>query len=165
MTNTIKILLLTLVSGQVFINYTYSQELTLKKMIDATTCRQEDCFLDIIKDFDLCHIRTRTDSTGTYYRHQNCGADSASANRLIVHFAVLRNNNYNSSFLTWSEKYSKSLEKELEKYHFKKIDNADDPNKERIWYHSADYSHLNIMWEELIDDKNVKRWHMGLVWE
>jgi hypothetical protein len=100
-----------------------------------------------------------------YYRHQNCGADSTSDKRLIVHFATLTDGNYNSSFLTWSEKYANSLKDELSSYAFEKMENPEDTDKNREWYHSVNYPHLNIMWESLTDNTNVKRWHVGLVWE
>jgi hypothetical protein len=165
MTNLLKQLLITALISHLSLISLHGQPLTLKRMIDATTCHDEACFSNAVKDFDICYKRTRTDSTGTYYRHQNCGIDSASHKRLIVHFAILKDGNYNSSFLTWSEKYALSLEEELDQYHFKKMNNPDDPNKSRTWYHSEDYPHMNIMWEALMDDKNVKRWHVGLVWE
>jgi hypothetical protein len=165
MKNRLKQLLTITLISHLSLNSLYGQQLNLKRMIDATSCRDEACFLNAVKDFDICYKRTRTDPTGTYYRHQNCGTDSASDKRLILHFAILKDGNYNSSFLTWSEKYSLSLKEELDQYHFKKMDNPDDPNKSRIWYHSEDYPHMNIMWEVLTDDKNISRWHVGLVWE
>jgi hypothetical protein len=134
-------------------------------MIDATNCRDASCFLNTVKELDICYKRTRTDQTGIYYRHQNCGIDSTTGKRLIVHFAVLNDGNYNSSFLTWSEKYALSLKDELDQFSFKIMDNPNDPNKTRVWYHSDEHPNMNIMWEVLTDDKNVRRWHIGLVWE
>jgi hypothetical protein len=147
------------------ISFAYGQKLTLKSMIDATTCRDEACFVNAIKGNDICYKRTRTDNTGVYYRHQNCGADSTSDKRLIVHFAMLTDGNYNFSFLTWSEKYANSLKDELKIYSFEKIDNPENTDGNREWYHSVNYPHLNIMWESLTDNADIKRWHVGLVWE
>jgi hypothetical protein len=144
---------------------TSAQLLTLKAMVDATECKTEDCFKEVMTQYEICHKRTRTDATGIFYRHQNCGADSTSDKRLVVHFAILNDGHYNSSFLTWSKDYADQLYDELIKYHFVKIEVTDDPSPYRSWFHSEDYPLINIMWEELIDDKQVKRWHVGLVWE
>lgn len=141
------------------------QTLTLKKLIDATSCTVDTCFASHLDKEAMCFERTFSNDTGAFYRYSNCDTNSSAENRLVVHFAVLKDGNYNSSFLTWSEEYNTKLLDELESYKFTRIENPDDPNKERTWYHSEDYPHLNIMWEALTDDKGVKRWHLGLVWE
>lgn len=141
------------------------QTLTLKKLIDATRCTVDTCFTARLQAEGMCFERTFSNETGTFYRYHNCDKNTSADNRLVVHFAVLKDGNYNSSFLTWSEDYNNKLLGELGDYKFARIENPDDPNTARIWYHSTDYPHLNIMWEALTDDKGVNRWHLGLVWE
>jgi hypothetical protein len=141
------------------------QTLTLKKLIDATSCTFDTCFASQLGKETMCFERTFSNDIGTFYRYSTCDKNTSADNRLVVHFAVLKDGNYNSSFLTWSEEYNNKLLGELGSYKFARIANPDDPNKERIWYHSEDYPHLNIMWEALTDDKGIRRWHLGLVWE
>jgi hypothetical protein len=141
------------------------QSLSLQKMIDATRCKNDTCFTSFIQPDSMCFDRTFSNATGTFFRYKNCESSTSPENRLIVHFAVLNDKHFNSSFLTWSEEFSEKLKHELDFLDFKKIENPEDPNRDRTWLHSSRYSHLNVMWEELTDDKGDKRWHVGLVWE
>ncbi len=113
----------------------------------------------------MCFETTFSNVTGKFFRYRNCNESAPPQERLIVHFAVLNDNHFNSSFLTWSSDYNTRLFEELKAHGFEKFENTDDPNQQRTWYRSPRFEHMNLMWEKLTDQNNVKRWHIGLVWE
>lgn len=123
-----------------------AQSFSLAKMIDATRCKSDSCFGTVIKADSMYFQRSFSNATGTFFRYENCG-EVKPESKLVIHYALLNDKHFNASFLTWSEAFNTNLLMEMKSLGFSKMENPDDPNKERTWYHSPVYEHMNLMWE------------------
>lgn len=153
-----------------FLTRGYGQTVKLDEFLSQVKCTDFNCFNTFAKANKFDFIRKANDGPDIYHRfesQQPLSDDSGNPSKVVIHYAILRDNVFNSSIATTSSAYASRLLEEFRLLGFTEIQ-SDDSAKNRTWYTSQRYHDINLMFEKLTrttsGGKNELLWHIGVVW-